>query len=210
MDCQCSSETGRPGVVPIDQQHRRAISHTAQLRAVGRIGHDQLRLAALRTGDAILDRLGSERSEQRLIHRVHAPGSQYHREKLRNARHQTGDDIVRFDASLAQQIGEADGAVLERSKRDPLALPPRTEPLQRDTAVGGPAIAAFDAGVQTAGQRAMQNPALHLGDRKVVVGVLVFPHVKPPPCKKGQRSCPERDVSGRTVAPGCKHPMSPM
>ena len=55
---------------------------------------------------ALLDGLGTERGEQRLIDRADAPGTQYRDQQLHGPWHQPGDAIARSDALTAQEIAE--------------------------------------------------------------------------------------------------------
>ncbi len=83
--------------------HVGTVIEFVELGAVVLIGHHPI---GPRTMQALLDGLGTERGEQRLIDRADAPGTQYRDQQFDRAWHQPGDAITGLDALTAQEIAE--------------------------------------------------------------------------------------------------------
>ena len=84
-------------------QDRRRGGDLVQLGALLGRAHHQRRAAGRQP---VLQRLGAEGGEQRLVHRAGAPGAQHHDQQLQPPRQQPGHHRARPDSACAQQLGE--------------------------------------------------------------------------------------------------------
>ena len=105
-----------------DEQRWRAIGQAIELGQVGRIGDDQLGLAAAGGGDPTLDSRRPESGEQGLVERANAPGAENDREQIGNARQQASDHVAGADASALEVICEARAVIAHLFEGDRLAV----------------------------------------------------------------------------------------
>jgi hypothetical protein len=86
------------GLSVVGQNQRRAARHFVEFRPVGRVGHNELGLAAAFGSDAMLNGCRTERREQRLIDSADPPSAQHRNEQFGDARQQPRDHIAAADA----------------------------------------------------------------------------------------------------------------
>ncbi|MNQ87476.1 hypothetical protein D3C85_1027000 [compost metagenome] len=126
-------------------QHRRYAVHLNQLGPVGEVGDHQLRTRALYT---VLDGLGAEGGEQRLVDGAGAPGAEDGDQQFRGARQQARDAIACPHAAAGQVVGETRGRFLELGEGPGGTLTIAPLPDQGDAIRVGMAVTAFDAGIE--------------------------------------------------------------
>ncbi|MCY1530027.1 hypothetical protein D9M68_652010 [compost metagenome] len=96
----------------------------------------------------MLDGLGAEGGEQRLVDGADAPSAEDGDQQLRGARQHARDAIAGAHAALLEVIGEARSGFLELGESPGGALTVAALPIQGDALRVGVAVAAFDAGVE--------------------------------------------------------------
>lgn len=84
--------------------------HIVQIATVEAVGNDY---AGMRLLKAVLDSLGAEGSEQRLVHRAQAPGGEDGDKKLGSARHQTSHPVTWTHTLGFEHIGKTGRLRLE-------------------------------------------------------------------------------------------------
>ncbi len=141
-----------------------AIADFAQLGAVDRIGHHHLGCG---TAQAVLDGLGAESGEQRLIDGTDAPGGEQGHQQLDIARQQPSDLVATAYALGQQKIGETPGPLLQLAEGIGRTAAVAAFPEQRDPPRQGMPLTAFDAGVER-----RQSPLQGRIDRVLIVKVL--------------------------------------
>ncbi|MNM96734.1 hypothetical protein D3C81_1092220 [compost metagenome] len=151
---------------------RRRALHLVELGTVDGIRDHHFRA---RAAEPVLDGLGAERGEQRLVHRTGAPGAQDGHEQLGRARQQPRNAIARLHALRLQEAGKLRRPRLQLGKRPAARVAVAAFPVQRDAASLGMAVAAFHAGVDRI-EAAVQLPGHRLVIGKAVVGLGVVAH----------------------------------
>ncbi|MCY1445088.1 hypothetical protein D9M71_615910 [compost metagenome] len=96
----------------------------------------------------MLDGLGAEGGEQRLIDSADTPGAKDGDQQFRGAWQQAGDAIAGAHALAVQVVGEARGRFLELGEGPVGPLAVAALPIQGDASGLGVAVAALDAGVE--------------------------------------------------------------
>ncbi len=104
----------------------------------------------------MLDGLGPERGEQRLIHRPNAPGGEHHDQQFSGARQQAGHFVALADALGAQEIGEPRGVVLQVTVSPGCLAAVTALPEQGDAARQCMPVATLDTGIERL-ERAVQR-----------------------------------------------------
>ncbi|MNE18230.1 hypothetical protein D3C80_1112520 [compost metagenome] len=110
-------------------QNLRCTLHLVQLGPIGQVGDHQLRAGALHP---VLDGLGAEGGEQRLIDSADTPGAKDGDQQFRGAWQQAGDAIAGAHALAVQVVGEARGRFLELGEGPVGPLAVAALPIQGD------------------------------------------------------------------------------
>ena len=84
-----------------------------ELAAIDSIRNDKLRVARLQ---AMLDRLGPEGREKRLIDGTRSPDSHRRDKQFRRTRQHDRDDVTGFDVLLREEVGETSSTLLQLDK----------------------------------------------------------------------------------------------
>ncbi|MNP18251.1 hypothetical protein D3C76_1107240 [compost metagenome] len=130
---------------PADSDGQRCILHLVELVAVGAVGDHHAAAGGLHP---VLDGLGPEGGEQRLVHRAEAPGAEDGDQQLRGARQQAGNPVAGTHAEAVQEAGETAGEFFQLGEGVAGALATFAFPEQRDASGDGVAVTAFDSGIQ--------------------------------------------------------------
>ena len=104
----------------------------------------------------MLDGLGAEGGEQRLVDGAGAPGAENGHQQFGRARQQAGHHVARSDAARFEIIGEARGQVAHLFEGEAGLAPVGALPFEGDLAGGDVAVATFHAGVDPPRQIAAQ------------------------------------------------------
>ncbi|MNP27379.1 hypothetical protein D3C76_1202850 [compost metagenome] len=97
----------------------------------------------------MLDGLGAESGEQRLIHRADAPGGEHGDQQFDIAWQEPGDFVAFLHALGQQEVGETRGLVLQVGESVGRAGAVTSLPEQRDTPRERMPVATFDTGVES-------------------------------------------------------------
>ena len=160
----------------VDRQHRRTARNTGKLGLVGAVGHNEPGLAAAPCCHPAFNRRRTKSGEQRLVDCPRPPGAKRHRQQFRNARQEARDHIARANATGAQETGEARRAGLEVAEADGLPGEIPANPLKGNAVAIGPAVAAFDAGIDAGRKIALKHLPRQRIKRKFAQGCLMTPH----------------------------------
>ena len=105
----------------------------------------------------MLDGLGSERGEQRLVDRTRPERAENDDQELGNSRQEAGHAIARLNALSRQEVGEARGLLLKFIVTDGSCRAVPADPVQGRALGADVTIAAFDAGIQAVCKAAMET-----------------------------------------------------
>ena len=142
---QQGMEVAVVGAVGVHRDHRRPGFHLVEFFPIGPVGDDQ---AGVRGLHPVLDGLGSEGGEQRLVDRPQPPGGEHRDQQFHPPGQQAGHPVAGAHAPFRQHGGEAPGGVAQLLEGELLALAVLAFLIQRHPVVAQVAVAAFHAGVQ--------------------------------------------------------------